>query len=334
MNFRHLTGQPGFRDEMSLPPEEWVHINFEDGGFGDHVARMTAVAYLVKKYPQLTVTVWCPKFFVDFARKAIPSVSWQEYSSAMSKAKMSRSMILAGSNGGITSLRKHLVDHAFDVIVDEQVPIEEKNYIKVDHTDVDLKKFNLPEKYIVLTTGYTTKVRELIPSVVNEIAEYVKQNNYNVVFLGSKNATVGGKSENIAGFFSEGINYSLGLDLRDKTTVSEAHAIIANSKCIVGLDNGLLHLAGCTDRPIVMGFTTVKPEHRVPYRNNQLGWNVHTVVPNESLGCRFCQSNMNFIYDFDFRNCYYVEKKVDNKIRCTTEASAAPYIEYLEKIIK
>lgn len=314
----------GFRSG-DVPEEEWIHVTFHDGGLGDHVCRLSAIKYIVEQYPHVNLTVWCPKFFVEFAKKAVPKANWQPYKDNI-LTSMSRPLISAGSNAGVSSMGMHLVDHAFATIVDRQVSIEHKNYVQVDNSNVDLSKFNLPKPYVVVTTGYTAKVRELIPSVVNEIVAYIKSRNYNVVFLGNRNAVIGSKAKPIQGQFSNEINYSEGLDLRDKTSLIEAQAIIAQSKTIVGLDNGLLHLAGTSNIPIVFGFTTVLPEHRVPYRNNQLGWNTYVVTPPESLSCRGCQSKMNFVYD-DFRFCRYKDYK------CTKEADSSPYIEHLKDIL-
>lgn len=321
MSFKRFIGFPGFRED-SGPEDEYMHLNFYDGGLGDHIARLPAVQYLLDEYPFLYLTVWCPKFFVEFGKQAVPGAAWREYQTHK-PIPMTRYPLNAGSINGVTSLRSHLVDHAFMRIVDKQVPIEKRNYIQVKPIEYE----TLKQRYVVVTTGFTAAVREFKPQVVNEIVDFIKSKDCEVVFLGSKEATVGAGVQNIKGEFSKDIDFSKGVDLRNKTTISEAHAIIAKSKAIVGLDNGLLHLAGCTQVPIIAGYTTVDPIYRMPYRNNELGWNTHAIVPETSLKCRFCQSNMNFVYDFDFRNCYY------DDFKCIKDQTAAPYIKHLEKLI-
>src|SRR5207245_757155 len=113
----------------------------------------------------------------------------------------------------------------------------------------------------------------------------------------------------------------------NKTNLLESREIINKAKTIVGLDNGLLHIAGTTNIPIIGGFTTVEPKYRMPYRNNVLGYNYYPVVPPESLVCRFCQSNWTFTYEQDFKVCYYKD------YLCIKQLSADLYIKELEKIL-
>lgn len=317
-----LKGVEGYRSG-DVPPEEWLHICFEDGGLGDHVARLPALAYILKHYPQIHLTVWAPKFFIPFGRRALPSIVWNEYSKNMI-GPASRPPIYAGNSKPPSGLGMHLVDQAFVKIVDRLPTIEHKNYLKV--TPIDVSHFNLPKKYVVITTGHTVKVREFKASVVNDIAKFVKASGYEVVWLGSKEATTGVKG-NILGNFSNEVDYSVGLDLIGSTDLLEAHAVIARATAIVGVDNGLLHVAGCTETSIVAGYTTVESIHRLPYRHNELGWKCFVVEPPKSLACRFCQSNMNFLYDFDFRNCRYKD------VKCVTEQTAESYINHLGKLL-
>jgi ADP-heptose:LPS heptosyltransferase len=103
--------------------------------------------------------------------------------------------------------------------------------------------------------------------------------------------------------------------------------IIAGAKTIVGVDNGLLHVAGCTNIPIVGGYTSVDPEHRMPYRNNIMGWNYYPVVPPESEPEKFFQSRYDFIMEHDYRKSYLGN---DSLIKSLTPEL---YINELEKIL-
>jgi ADP-heptose:LPS heptosyltransferase len=106
-----------------------------------------------------------------------------------------------------------------------------------------------------------------------------------VVLLGQRNLFVDGEQtikSNPIKIFEDVI------DLRDASPLLESLKIINYAKFIVGVDNGLFHLAGLTQTPIVAGYTTVAPELRMPYRNNKLGWNVGPCVPQSEW--RFCQS--------------------------------------------
>ena len=94
---------------------------------------------------------------------------------------------------------------------------------------------------------------------------------------------------------------------RDKTEIFQAAALIHKAKMIIGHDNGLLHLAGCTDTPIVFGYNIASPEHREPRR--KVGKVFNVVVTPEELVCSFCQSRTNFVIGYNFQQCFYGDLK-------------------------
>jgi ADP-heptose:LPS heptosyltransferase len=309
----------------SIKIVEHLNVVFDNGGMGDHVASMSTVKYMHNHAPNIIQHVWVPDYFLDLAKNLVPGVIIKPFSKQKDYNVKFGTLKLSCQQH--SSMGVHLVDFAFNVLVDKQVDIEHKNYCKLNVDTIDVSKFNLPEKYVVLTTGFTAKVREMLPSIANDLISYIKSKGYEVVTLGSYIAKVGAGNNNIEGNFKEDIKYSECFDLINKTNLLEAGKIISQAKAIVGLDNGLLHLAGTTEIPIVMGFTTVLPEHRMPYRHNQLGWNCYPVTPNESLGCGGCQSRMVHVYDHDFRNCYYGD------YACLPQVSSEKYINQLEKIL-
>jgi hypothetical protein len=80
--------------------------------------------------------------------------------------------------------------------------------------------------------------------------------------------------------------------------------------------------------PIVAGFTSVKPEHRIPYRYGEFGRDFYPVtVPN--LDCNGCQSSMYFVVPttHDFRLCYFGD------YRCVKELTADLYWDKLKPLI-
>lgn len=313
-----------FRDNTNLPDEK-INILLDDGGLGDQICRMSAIRHMHDHNLHCTFYVWVPDYFVDLARHLAPDITIGSFTDA--KTKYDATIPGRQTNvKNIHNLACHLVDHAFHVLACREVDIYHKNYLQLSTKGIYVHDFKLPEKYVVITTGFTANVREMIPSVVNELSDYILKKGYTPVFLGSKQVPTGAEHV-IEGTFKEEIDYCKGISLIDKTTLLQTGRIISESAAIVGLDNGLLHLAGCTKVPIVMGFTTVKPEHRVPYRNSELGWNVYPVVPPETLKCRFCQSNWDFLYDHDFRECFYRDTM------CKFLLTSDRYIEKLEQIL-
>lgn len=314
-----------FRDGTHFPKQN-INFIFDDGGVGDNIARMSAMKYIQTHYSHVTPYLYVPDYFLQLGRNLIPDMIIRPFSKGNKKFN-------ATWPGRQTAIRQHdtlathLVDHGFHVLSDRQVDIEHKNYLKLNLERINIDKFKLPKEYIVITTGFTAPIREFKPEKVNAIVKYLNEKQMVVVFLGSYQTKVGYNVENIKGNFNEEIDYSKGIDLINKTSLLEAGKIIARSKGIVGVDNGLLHLAGCTEVPIIAGFTSVEPKYRLPYRHNQLGWNCYVVVPPESCKERFFQSNWDFVYDHDFRTCYYGDYEMVKSL--PTE----DFIKHLEKIL-
>lgn len=301
------------------------------------ISWLPPLKFIFNTHPHVRCYVWVPDFFFDFAQNALRGtgkrITLYKLSSQLNFLNR-KHQTYSFKMQNYTNLGAHMTEHAFEIICHTKPDDKSHlNYLSIDTSRTDVSRFYLPEKYVVLTTGYTAPVREFLPEHVNEISQYVLSKGYVPVFLG-KQATNTGIKHIIKGNFSNEIDYSTGVNLIDKTNLFECVKICANSAGVVGLDNGILHLAGCTTVPIIGGFTTVNPAHRVPYRNGILGWEYYPVVPPASLTCRFCQSNWQFTNNHDFTKCYYLENGQDKEIKCLKELNAGLYIEQIEKILK
>lgn len=312
-----------FRDGTYIAKEK-VQFTFNSGGLGDQIAAMSAIKWIKDTYKFVDIHLFVPDFFFELAHNLVPGITVRRYSEIM--LYWDDKVAAKQLKNVHTQMKTHVVDHAFHVLADREARVEEKNYCRL--TPVDISKFNLPEKYVCIPVGYTAQVREMIPEAVNGISDWLLSKGITPVFLGSKVAPTGIKTL-LLGNFNEEIDYTKGIDLIDKTTLPEVGTIMGNAKAVVGLDCGLLHLAGTTDVPIVFATTTVESHLRVPYRDNVLGKDCYVVEPPKSLKCRFCQSNWDFMYakpTHDFKYCYYRDYK------CTRELTADRYIKFLELI--
>lgn len=302
-----------------------MNIMCDDGGLGDSIARLPAIKYVADQHKHIQQHLWIHSYFKDFAKNCLRDTN-VIVRGLNEEKKFKPRLTRLFSKHLYNNMASHMTEHAFHVLVNKDVEPEYMNYIKPDLSKVNLIKFNLPKNYIVITTGFTAPSREMYAAYVNEICQYIKNRGYEIVFLGQK-ITKTGFSHVIEGNFSNEIDFSVGLNLIDKTDLFEATKIISMAKTIVGLDNGLLHLAGCTDIPIVGSFSSVEPKYRMPYRNNILGYNYYPVVPSEDLKCRFCQSNWTFTHNHDFKSCYYKD------YACLSKLTPGLYIEQLEKVL-
>lgn len=288
-----------------------VNIFLTNGGFGDYICRLPAIKKCLEMYPHAFLHVVGSEGFNSIVRAALgefPNINittLDQLSDVQIKGRHS----ITFKHYWRTNLRTHLIDDGFYFIIDRLPEKSWRNYLQIAPIE---HGFSLPEDYIVVTTGYTAEVRAPNAPDFNELVSYAKSLGIATVFLGSnssKATTVDIKAE-----FSEEIDFSNGIDLRNQTSFLQAHSVIAGSMGIFGIDNGLIHLAGMTEVPIVVGYTSVEPEFRLPIRHNQLGWNCQTLVPK--VGCRFCQSRMQFEFGHDFRTCYYGDAV------CRTEVTA------------
>ncbi len=297
---------------------------YSTGVFGDHIGSLVAVKYITEQYKWITLLVYVPDYLKDFTKYVLPETSIFSFSEMRFRYDPTKPTKTTKWDGILSPMKIHTVDYAFLKLTDENPSIEHKNYLQIGKNIGN--NFNLPENYVVITTGYTADVREFLASEINKIVDYLLTKKITTVFLG-QTQTKTGAAHIIKGTFKDDINFNAGINLIDKTSLLEAASIMQGAKAVLGVDNGLMHLAGCTDVPIIGGFTTVSPEIRMPYRHNQLGWNFYPVRPDESLGCRFCQQKTNFLYGHDYRNC------MNKHTLCVTQMTAEKFIKHLEEII-
>jgi ADP-heptose:LPS heptosyltransferase len=311
---------------MRGPEPLKVNLYLKGGGLGDNVARLPAVKYLLDHAPNVThATVIVPRYFIEFAEHLLEPygerVTILPEEDATAKADFS--LYSPTTDEGVHStLRTHLTDHAFHTLVDASVDDRFKNYLQIRPNEIDVSSFNLPERYVVLTTGFTAPVREWLPEQINAVIDWLSLHNISIVFLGKERV-----SKDIYGNFDkDAIQYDRGINLINKTTLLEAAKIMGQARAVVGLDNGLLHVAGCTGVPIVAGYSSVEPKLRMPYRMGRLGHEVRTVTPDTP--CQFNQSSTLISLNYDFRQC------VCGDYRCLKSMTSRKWIYQLYETLK
>ncbi len=313
--------------KMLKLPNQKINCYMDTGGCGDAIARLPAIKYILNHNEHLSMDLWVPEYFVDLCRHLL--INHLDRCAVMSVNRMPLLLdqnipSITFKNEYCTPLRMHLVDNAFQILNGtHDVAPEHKNYPRLRLEDIDTTHFNLePNTYVALTPAFTSKTRELPAQTYNEIAGYLVTRGYTPVWLGAREEKIpiGHRPQSV---YTEHIDYTIGRDLRDQTTLLEAAKIMALAKAVVGLDNGLLHLAACSDVPLVAAYSMVAPEIRLPYRRGTLGWNCQVVEPEESLACRYCQSQFNFLFSHDYRTCY------TGTLDCTKQLTSKKFIEKL-----
>jgi len=316
-----------FRDNLPKPGNTTkINVLITDGGLGDLACSLVPVKYMLDNMFWLNPQIFVPDYLFDFAKNVLPSkAKIFRYSEASRYYKEKLPAVSTQWKTNHTAMRTHPVDYAFHMLLDKTPTPEERNYLKV--SPVDISVFNLPTKYVCIGVGHTNRTKEFKPDVVNGIVTYCLSMGYLPVFLGKKEEPTGHEKLGLKAEISNDIDYTKGLDFTGKTTILEAASIINGAKCYIGMDGGLVHIAGFTDVPIIAGYTFVNPNHIMPIRNDILGHNVQNIVPPPSLGCRFCQTNWSMFYDHSFFDCYY------DDFECVKQLTLDKWIEKLENVL-
>lgn len=197
-----------------------------------------------------------------------------------------------------TSIHSHLVDCFSLAICDCILKEDEKDYPRVD--PAKLPKNTVSGSYAVIAVGATTEHRKMLPESFGAIVNHLTANGMSVVLVGRRDHELKCNGVTTRPGFS-GYNFGGCVDLIDQTTIPEALSIMNDAEMVIGLDNGLIHLAGLTDTAIVAGYTTVDPYYRLPYRHGKKGWNCFVVEPTSD--CRFCQTETYATYNINFLRC-------------------------------
>lgn len=314
-------------EKLSYQVEMPIVMN--NGGLGDHICAMPAIFALLENYPQLTPTYYIHSYFKPLFRVFMKYRGHRYKKKNLQFIERGTSyefkQALYFSERQHTSMRRSLINFAFQCYLDRE-PLNdlEAAYPTFDYRYVPLEAFKLPDRFVVVCSGYTAPARAWSGVEMNKVIEWLSETGYTPVFLGSSQVAPG-----ISGNFDGEVAFEKGLDLREKTSLIQAAAILGAAKAVVGVDNGLLHLAACTSTPIVAGFPTVDPAARQFIRpNGKRMENVKVIVPDESLTCRWCQSRINFVAKHDFKECYYGDYK------CRDHMSGEKFIEALKELLE
>ena len=157
----------------------------------------------------------------------------------------------------------------YDYVPEEFVPIE-----------------GLPENYVLIHPVQTWPSRTWSAENWMKLTNLLNERGISVVSIG--------KDSSETGFFNIqkpifNFEISNGLNLMNKTTISQAWHLISRSAAFVTMDSGLLHLSGTTDSEVIMLGSSIRPEFRLPFRKNSQAYKQHYI----SGGCRLnCASNV------------------------------------------
>lgn len=313
--YRHFNKYMVCGPEHGMRPGTYVPVmpvNYvlTAAGVGDYVNYSGALLWIAKTQPWLHGKVYCLDIMVPFLRHVLsPYEGWSVESGEHGNTLSSDVVLVAPHmeiNGAnvcpqlLGPVHTHLFDLGFAFFANRcGAPPEAKlPYVTQGREKLPKKLRDLAGKYVVFTPGVVTPSRETTGRHWNPVINHVTERGMTPVFLGRNRIT-----SSLHADFPDDIAYDSGIDLRNQTTLLDAAVICEYANCVIGLDNGLLHLAATTDAKIVFGYNIAAPEHREPRRD--WGRTVNVALTKGELACAHCQSTMFGTHLHSFHNCMY-----------------------------
>lgn len=305
------------------PKTKWyetpIHFILSQGGLGDYINWIPSFEWLAEENPHVIAKIYLQEPFRSVAKYLL-----KKYEPRMSvhAPEELKDLVKEGHgicNGNeyslyINATGAHLMDLGFMLHCTASEAFEGYNRLpKIDYKDdyalelLGATEENDPPPYAVFTPGATVEARAMPAKALNELVQYTKDKGITPVFLGKKDFAEGKRTENYYAKFKDDYDFSLGLDLREKTTLLQATQIMGGARFVLGVDNGLLHFAGCTEVPIIFGHTVATVKQRDIRRPK--GTTINIAIDKKDLPCIGCQANMRYIIGHNFSKCVYDDYK-------------------------
>lgn len=150
----------------------------------------------------------------------------------------------------------------------EMIRVSLANEVATQHASDMLRSVRRP--FVVLATESVWSTKQLPEPLAFQIAQRLYASGVDVVRVGSK-VPVGPTAH-------VGVH-----DLRGRTTIQEAAAVVSQSACVVSVDSASLHMASLQGVPVIGIFGPTVPEFGFgPWGNSS------TVIQQSNLECRPC----------------------------------------------
>jgi ADP-heptose:LPS heptosyltransferase len=292
------------------------------GALGDTITSLPAIRFARATHnaQAMKMIVWTRRDLVPLLEILLPGCDVQPLEMFHEETERTKNNIgypfamNSSIRNTVTRNKMDMVLFGYATLLDTQPPSPEW----MSYPTAPLGPRAIAEPYIVIAANGTAPNRIIPPRTVTAIAEWALARGLKPVFLGKREAEVpvtivtgegptrqAKKSESTSRLAEiDAALMERCLDLREKTGILEARDILGHAEAVVGIDGGLLHLAGTTDVPIVYAVTTVHPAHRSIMRHGELNWRVEYVEP-KNLKCAGCQSKWTLVFGHPFTTCAY-----------------------------
>lgn len=285
-----------------------INLMLQHGGMGDYIAWTVAFRWMVKNCPWIDGRIWAPAYFIEFVRHFFDRVpGWKVFQIEDFHKLAEHGSLIRGSSDDkpqlVNATGASLIKIGFFYFANHDPT--EAELAELYYPQLKLHAGHMPQelrgkekKYAVFTPGGTTYARLVRGRHINPLIAHAKRLGLIPVVLGKHHL-----SDIHASYYDEGISWEGVLDLREKTTLLQAAAVMKNAAYTVGLDNGLLHLAACTDANIVAGYNIEHPSRRTLPR--PVGRTQIVTLSRKELACVFCETHIKGVCYHNFKNCFH-----------------------------
>lgn len=266
-----------------------IHIICSWGGMGDQIARAASIRAVLEDERELNIALYVFPSVVSLFQQffgAHPRVHGiYTFDEFRSNVKPNDLFVDFGDTRHF-QLGMHPIDHAYMTIC-SRMPRRKINYIPLSDAPAVTAK---ESSFVALTPNFTAENRALPAEWWNELIRQLRENGLTPLILGSTKSEFVTKAQDIN---TEGC-----FDLRDKTSLIDAAKWIQRSIAVVGLDNGLIHLAACTKTPIIVAYSSQYANNRVPVRQEG-----DIFIVTNSSKCVGCEVWLRFKQDHKYTTC-------------------------------
>lgn len=300
-----------------------VVFKFETGAMGDYICWLAAIKYVAENYNYIKGHLVVPFWFIEIAANVMRKYPTWRLHSEIPERLAEGFPLKQPTVHPLNATGMHLIDLGFTFFAGiNPVPEGWQFYPELDLELINLPISKRPPKpYAVMTPGATTATRTMPADVFNKISDHLISKGITPVYLGVTSMNKGKRAVNI----DPAYDLNRGMNLIDRTTTLQAAKIMADATMVLGIDNGLLHLAACTKVPIIFGYTMVGPTHRRPYRRE--GHTFELYADKKDLPCIFCQERVRFFVDHDFSNCIYKD------VKCVKALTAEAWTATIDQVL-
>jgi len=337
---------------LKFDPKQKVYILCETGAVGDTIATFPILKILSEKghieklfiddrYMDLYKVVF-PENILVHLKDAMTIIPKNKVTSDIPKSvinpktgeacflsypiKPGVPVVHSASKQGLLPLHASLIDAFSATIANVILKETEKDYPFISPDKLPVNPMS-GRKYAVISYGATTEHRKMLPEVFIDIKKYFIERGYEVVLLGKSDHKLAVMDTEIVTPKFDDLDATGCVNMIDKTTLLESLSILHGASIMVGVDGGLLHLAGCTDIPIVAGFTTVDPHYRTIYRHKTYGWKFYPVGADSN--CKYCQTDTWASYGISFHECNHPGRTKE----CMYSLTSDKWIAQIEKAL-